>query len=112
MNNLINLLSKYETKGYLCLLSHDSFHRRSPTAWNAFTSRIHTCSRLQLNFTPILFAEPLKKKKKIDPAVIRAREERRKKKLEKLIRRMEKNARQLKPIDDLEVPLTLIDEKE
>lgn len=62
--------------------------------------------------TPALFAEPLKKKKKLDPAIIKAREDRKRKKLEKQIRRLEKNARQLKPIDELEVPLHLIDEKE
>jgi large subunit ribosomal protein L40 len=60
----------------------------------------------------VLFAEPLKKKKKMDPAVIKAREDRRRKKLEKQIRRLEKNARRLKPIDELEVPLNLLDEKE
>lgn len=43
--------------------------------------------------------------------MIKARDERRKKKLEKQIRRLEKNARQLKAIDELEVPLVLIDEK-
>ncbi len=58
-----------------------------------------------------MFAEPLKKKKKLDPAIIKQREERKRKKLEKQIRRLEKNARQLKPIDELEVPLNLIDEK-
>lgn len=67
---------------------------------------------LNFKFTPVLFAEPLKKKRKIDPAVVKAREERRRKKLEKQIKRLEKNARQLKPIDELEIPLTLIDEKE
>lgn len=55
-------------------------------------------------------AEPLKKKKKMDPAIIKAREERRRKKLEKQIRRLQKNARQLKPIDELEVPLNLLDQ--
>lgn len=55
-------------------------------------------------------AEPMKKKKKLDPAIVKAREDRRRKKLEKQIRRLEKNARQLKPIDELEVPLNLIDE--
>lgn len=48
----------------------------------------------------------------MDPQIIRQREERRRKKIEKQIRRLERNARQLKPIDELEVPLTLIDEKE
>lgn len=60
----------------------------------------------------MLYAEPLKKKKKMDPAIIKAREDRKRKKLEKLIRRLEKNARTLKPIDELEVPLNLLDEKE
>lgn len=53
----------------------------------------------------------MKKKKKIDPAVIKQREDRKRKKLEKQIRRLEKNARQLKPIDELEIPLALIDEQ-
>jgi large subunit ribosomal protein L40 len=53
----------------------------------------------------------LKKKKRIDPALIKQREERKKKRLEKQIRRLEKNARQLKPIDELEVPLEFIDRK-
>lgn len=56
-------------------------------------------------------AEPLKKKKRVDPQVVKAREDRRRKKLEKQIRRLERNARQLKPIDELEIPLNLIDER-
>lgn len=51
----------------------------------------------------------MKKKKRLDPAIIKAREDRRKKKLEKQIRRLEKNARQLKPIDECEVPVYLVD---
>ena len=61
--------------------------------------------------TTVLFAEPLKKKKKLDPQVVKQREERKRKKIEKQIRRLEKNARQLKPIDELEVPLNLLDEQ-
>ena len=57
-------------------------------------------------------AEPLKKKKKIDPAVVRAREERKKKKLEKQIRRLEKYERQLKPVSELEVPTSIVDNYE
>lgn len=59
-----------------------------------------------------LRAEPLKKKKKMDPQLIRQREERKKRKIEKQIRRLEKNASQLKPIDELEVPRTIMQEKE
>ncbi|GAB0088271.1 mitochondrial ribosomal protein L40 [Sergentomyia squamirostris] len=92
---------------------------------NMFSNRLWSCSRALtnpvmaislapnrfFNSTPVLMAEPLKKKKKMDPQIIKQREERRKKKIEKQIRRLEKNARQLKPIDELEVPFTLIDEK-
>lgn len=72
---------------------------------------ISTASALLFRATPMLCAEPLKKKKRIDPQVLKNREDRRRKKLEKQIRRLEKNARQLKPIDELEIPLVLIDEK-
>lgn len=72
---------------------------------------IHISPAAFIQTTPILCAEPLKKKKKIDPQLLKQREERRRKKIEKQIRRLEKNSRQLKPIDELEVPLTLIDQK-
>jgi large subunit ribosomal protein L40 len=52
----------------------------------------------------------MKKKKKMDPAVIKAREERKRKKLEKHIRRLEKNQSQLKPIDECEIPVCILDE--
>lgn len=67
---------------------------------------------MQLHTTPALCAEPTKKKKRIDPQVVKAREDRRRRKLEKAIRRLEKNARQLKPIDENELPDSLVDEKE
>ncbi|XP_056637555.1 39S ribosomal protein L40, mitochondrial [Diorhabda sublineata] len=70
---------------------------------------ISTNSQLLFKCTPILLAEPLKKKKKLDPAIIKAREERKKRKIEKQIRRLEKNARQLKPIEECEVPLEILD---
>ena len=53
----------------------------------------------------------MKKKKRIDPAILKQREERKKKRLEKQIRRLERHARQLKPIEELEVPLEFIDGK-
>lgn len=61
--------------------------------------------------TPVLCAEPLKKKKKLDPAVLKAREERKRKKLEKQIRKLERSEKQLKPIEECEVALTLLDEQ-
>ncbi|XP_043492233.1 39S ribosomal protein L40, mitochondrial isoform X2 [Polistes fuscatus] len=67
---------------------------------------------LQFGITNTLLAEPLKKKKRLDPAILREREERKKKKLEKFIRRLEKHSKQLKPIGELEIPLYLKTEKE
>ncbi|XP_072749738.1 large ribosomal subunit protein mL40 [Anoplolepis gracilipes] len=73
---------------------------------------ISACTNpLYFRVSSALLREPLKKKKRLDPAIIRAREERRKKKLEKEIRRLEKVAKQLKPIPEVEVPLKLIDER-
>lgn len=67
---------------------------------------------MQLHVTPALCAEPTKKKKRIDPQIIRAREDRRKRKLEKQIRRLKKNARQLKPIEEAEIPDCLVREED
>ncbi|XP_045623089.2 large ribosomal subunit protein mL40 [Procambarus clarkii] len=67
---------------------------------------------LYFRLTQVVGAEPLKKKKKLDPQILRQREERKKKKIEKAIRRLEKNAGQLKPLDELEVPRTILQEME
>ncbi|OUC45370.1 hypothetical protein D917_08496, partial [Trichinella nativa] len=53
--------------------------------------------------SPMLNAEPLKKKKRIDPAIIRGRLERKKKKIEKSIRLLLKQSKKLKPIEELTV---------
>jgi len=37
-----------------------------------------------------MFAEPLKKKKRLDPQILKAREDRKRKKIEKSIRKLEK----------------------
>lgn len=74
---------------------------------------ISTCTDpLYFRVSSALLGEPLKKKKRIDPAIIKRREERKKKKMEKQIRRLQKLAKQLKPISELEVPQKLINEKE
>ncbi|XP_057371986.1 large ribosomal subunit protein mL40-like [Daphnia carinata] len=58
-----------------------------------------------------LLAEPLKKKKKMDPQILKAREERRRKRLEKSIKKLEKNTKQLKPIEEIEWPISLQKQK-
>lgn len=64
-----------------------------------------------MKVTPVLCAEPLKKKKKIDPAVLKMREDRKKRRIEKQIRKLEQVGQKLKPIEELEVPPKLIQEK-
>lgn len=51
--------------------------------------------------------EPIRKKKRLDPKIALARVARKKRKVEKQIRRLQKNARQLKPIDENELPAAL-----
>ncbi|XP_015440221.1 PREDICTED: 39S ribosomal protein L40, mitochondrial [Dufourea novaeangliae] len=74
---------------------------------------ISTCMNpLCFQVTNVLLGEPLKKKKKIDPTIVRAREERRKRKLEKQIRRLEKLAQQLKPIFEVDISSELMEQIE
>ncbi|KAL0111890.1 hypothetical protein PUN28_013238 [Cardiocondyla obscurior] len=74
---------------------------------------ISACSNpLFFRISSVLLGEPLKRKKRMDPAIIRAREERRKRKIEKQIRRLQKQAKQLKPVSELEIESKLIDEKQ
>ncbi|KAK7499884.1 hypothetical protein BaRGS_00008975 [Batillaria attramentaria] len=68
------------------------------------------CQRcLHTQMAPLLFhaseqlwGSPLKKKKKVDPAVLLARETKRKRKIERQMRRLEKLGRRLKPVDEIE----------
>ncbi|XP_031618563.1 39S ribosomal protein L40, mitochondrial [Contarinia nasturtii] len=69
---------------------------------------IHRCSQQQFHMTPIVYAEPMKKRKRLDPAIIKSRIDRRKRKIEKAIRRLQKNSRQLKPIEEVEKPKALV----
>ncbi|XP_006622154.2 39S ribosomal protein L40, mitochondrial, partial [Apis dorsata] len=57
---------------------------------------------LYFRATEILLGEPLKKKKKLDPAVIKAKEERKKRKLQKRIRMLEKHTNHMKPIFEID----------
>lgn len=57
--------------------------------------------------TPIVCGEPLKKKKRLDPAILKARLDRKKRKIEKQIRRLQKNMRQFKPVEEIEKPREL-----
>lgn len=53
----------------------------------------------------------MKKKKKMDPQIIKAREERKRKRIEKSIKKLEKNTKQLKPIEEIDWPISLQKQK-
>ncbi|XP_060867101.1 large ribosomal subunit protein mL40 [Metopolophium dirhodum] len=57
-----------------------------------------------------MFAEPLKKKKRLDPQILKAREDRKRKKIEKSIRKLEKVSKTLKPIDEVQLMASLSNE--
>lgn len=54
----------------------------------------------------------MKKKKKTDPNILKLRTERKRKRLWKEIKRLTKQQKQLKPLDEIEVPYHLSDEPE
>lgn len=56
--------------------------------------------------------EPLKKRKKLDPGALKAKEEKRKRKIEKEIKRLSKFSLTLKPIEELQLPLHIQDQRE
>ncbi|XP_026283938.1 39S ribosomal protein L40, mitochondrial [Frankliniella occidentalis] len=83
-----------------------------PTINQISARNISLNTSLLIKPTQCLFAAPLKKRHKLDPGQIRAREEKRKRKLEKEIRRLQKFAQTLKPIEEMQLPLHIQDQRE
>lgn len=79
---------------------------------NLLKERVHNFHTmrypLQFQFSPVLWAEPLKKKKRVDPSLIREKSERKVRRIAKEIRRHEKVARKHKPLTELEVPKAIL----
>ncbi|XP_067143819.1 large ribosomal subunit protein mL40 [Centruroides vittatus] len=92
------------------MLSHVCTHLRNVAITErTLVKHISTQSfPLQFKITQALGGEPLKKKKRVDPAIVRRREERKRKKIEKGIRRLEKTAKKLKPLDECEIPKNIL----
>ena len=82
-----------------------SFHSLS------LARNISTTNAIKVSVSPVLSAMPTKKKRKIDPAAMKLREEKRKRRIMKVLKKMEKKDRIPKPISELEPPLTLIKQK-
>ena len=67
----------------------------------------HTSCKVPFSLTDPNFSSVSKKKKKADPGQLKAKEEKRKRKLAKALKKMEKKDRQPKPLIECEVPLHL-----
>lgn len=57
--------------------------------------------------TPVVCAEPMRKKKRLDPTILKERAEKKIRRIERDIRKLEKVAKKYKPISELEVPRKL-----
>lgn len=78
---------------------------------NFVHSNLSVFSR-NLTCSPILNSMPAKKRRKIDPAVLKAREEKRKKRLAKALKKMEKKQRIMRPMTEIEPNPILLKERE
>jgi len=86
--------------------------RASPSSLLPLRSFHSAPSRLDFRLDPLLFSEPLKKKRRIDPMVLKKREDRIRGKIQAALDRLLRFAQQLKPVDEWEVPSRLVKEKE
>ncbi|XP_076748674.1 mitochondrial ribosomal protein L40 [Xylocopa sonorina] len=75
---------------------------------NVSTHAYPLCFRI----SEALLGEPLKRKKRLDPAIIRAREDRKKRKIEKRIRMLEKHAHHMKPVFEIDGIIELLKNKD
>merc|ERR1719430_722640 len=72
---------------------------------------LHTTPALQFQLTQNNYGSVTKKKRKQDPSQLKAKEERRRKRLSKALRKMEKKERLPKPLIECEVPIQLHKER-
>ena len=73
---------------------------------------LHVSAVNQFSLTDNRQGEPMKAKKRIDPQVLLARENRKRKRIEKQIKSMEKLGRKLKPVEETEPDRALVKEAE
>merc|ERR1719210_1486792 len=93
------LVLKAGTPGAL-VLSHGGALQQSFQA-------LHTAPRLDMRVTGLLGSAMTQKKRRIDPGQEKAKEDRRRKRLTKALKKMDKKERQPKPLSECEVPLAL-----
>ncbi|GFW91465.1 39S ribosomal protein L40, mitochondrial [Trichonephila clavipes] len=92
-----------------------TFRNLSSYCMNAFNNlnrNFHSSQLLQFQNTPALCAEPLRRKKRMDPQVLRERAEKKIRRLQRDIRRLEKVSRQFKPISELDIPRKAVRDSE
>ena len=85
--------------------------RLIPRIFQSHVLRPWILTRQDLHVSPANLAVPGKRRKKVDPALERAREDKRIKKLNKALRKMERKDRILRPLLELEVSPQLLKEQ-
>lgn len=83
-----------------------------PKLTGMFRSTLTLASHRHISTTPAVMAMPAKRKRKMDPMVERTREEKRKKRLAKALKKMESKTRINKPLMEMEPGPALIKEAE
>jgi len=75
-----------------------------------YARSLHTTPLTHIKLTDVCCSAILKKRKRADPATDKMKEERRRKRLSKALRKMEKKQRQPKPLLEIEIPAVLFQE--
>jgi len=83
----------------------------SPVISRSPQLNFHTSSALLFQTSEIKWSSVAKKKRKQDPGMLKAKEERRRKRLAKALKKMEKKDRLPKPLAECEIPIILHTER-
>ena len=93
-------------------LTHRTFNHVLPFSGLRVNGPILPLVTRDLWTTPVVMAMPAKRKRKMDPMILRAREEKRQKRLTRALKKMEKKSRIVRPLLELEPSVELINEAE
>ena len=74
---------------------------------NSFARQISTCPVSQFQASTVMLGMPNKKRNKMDPALLKIKQDKRRRKIEKALRKMEKKSRMPIPLVELEISQSL-----
>ena len=77
---------------------------------NPFIRQVSTCPVSQFQASPVMLGIPNKKRNKIDPGQLKIKQDKRRRKIEKALRKMQKKSRMPIPLTELEISQSLMKE--